>query len=278
MLDWNSAQNPRIQARGGVPAKITNPYRSDESDQDHCAVCGEGSPNRDGARHGPSVPGANADERAPFGASSPRRGTTAHAAGCRGQPAIAAPPPPTKSRWETAFKSGGIAKREVLATWDGLASALDRYGRNPSRENRRAVQLALARMRKALQLRPGRSERPQGRRSVPSIATLLSWRWPPPQSRRVASRPSSWARSRSLFTACSAFRRCDNRRARALLGRDGCSPPKGATDWEDVPATPCRCCADSDVKAHVLPMAGVTMLSAAVVGGAIVAMSAMALR
>ncbi len=85
-----------------------------------------------------------------------------YAAGSRGKPVVAAPPPPTKSHWETAFRNGAIAaKQDVLDTWGGLTFALDRYGRHPSRENRKAVELALARTRKALVFRPGRGGRPK---------------------------------------------------------------------------------------------------------------------
>jgi len=135
-----------------MPDAVVNPYRFDESDQRHCAICAE-----------PIVQPKRGPARVYCVRSGCRRaGAMKHrladawdegfAACSRGQ-RVVAPEPPPKSRWGTAFESGAeAAKREARAKFQFLTASIDWYVRSRTPENLSAVKRDVARMRQALRL------------------------------------------------------------------------------------------------------------------------------
>lgn len=136
-----------------MPRPVTNPYTSDEHDQDHCAVCGESITQ---PRRGPARIYCARSECRRGGALRHKLAVAwdeGYSAGHGGRALAPAPPPADKRHWATAFAAGAeAAKRHARHGLRDLETAVDTYVREPTREHRAGVQRARATMRESLRL------------------------------------------------------------------------------------------------------------------------------
>lgn len=136
-----------------MPISVSNPYVSDESDQDHCAECGAviAQPARGPARI--YCDRSECRRRGALRHKLARAWSEGYEAGSRGRPLVPAPSPPDRRHWKTAFEAGAeAAKRHALDKFYDLESAIDFQVRRPTPEHRVGLQRAQAAMRKSLQL------------------------------------------------------------------------------------------------------------------------------
>lgn len=137
---------------------FANPYRFDDGDQDHCAICREPitQPKRGPAR----IYCANSECRR-AGAMNQKLADAwdaGYVAGRSGKPVVAALPV-EKSRWATAYAKGAKEATEAVArTLQTLTVEIDMYSRNRSPERLKTVKRALAQTRAAVRMRKPSNE------------------------------------------------------------------------------------------------------------------------